>query len=67
MLTAGDQRVFAPGYAHDVVNDTLEPAVSLHVYYPGLTEMPMHPASRLRPAAASPAAPHCEARPATLR
>ncbi|WP_406354284.1 cysteine dioxygenase family protein [Streptomyces sp. NBC_01635] len=56
-LTAGTERVFAPGYAHEVVNDTLEPAVSLHVYYPGLTEMPMHPA-----------APHCEARtePRTL-
>ncbi|MEU3162300.1 cysteine dioxygenase family protein [Streptomyces griseoincarnatus] len=67
VLTAGDQRVFAPGYAHDVVNDTLEPAVSLHVYHPGLTEMPMRPASRPRPAAASPAAPHCEARPATVR
>ncbi|MEU9198199.1 cysteine dioxygenase [Streptomyces hundungensis] len=43
-LAAGSQRVFAPGYAHDVVNDSLEPAVSLHVYYPGLTDMPMHPA-----------------------
>ncbi|RST11162.1 cupin domain-containing protein [Streptomyces sp. WAC05374] len=42
LLNAGAQRVFAPGYAHDVVNDSLEPAVSLHVYYPGLTEMPMH-------------------------
>jgi quercetin dioxygenase-like cupin family protein len=40
----GAQRVFAPGYVHEVVNDTLEPAVSLHVYYPGLTEMPMHAA-----------------------
>ncbi|MEU3407737.1 cysteine dioxygenase family protein [Streptomyces sp. NPDC006670] len=39
---AGAQRVFAPGYAHEVVNDTLEGAVSLHVYFPGLTEMPMH-------------------------
>ncbi|MEU0339234.1 cysteine dioxygenase family protein [Streptomyces bobili] len=37
-------RVFAPGYVHEVVNDTLEPAVSLHVYFPGLTEMPMHTA-----------------------
>jgi uncharacterized cupin superfamily protein len=45
-LTAGAQRVFAPGYAHEVVNDSLEPAVSLHVYYPGLTEMPMHTAAR---------------------
>ncbi|WP_419995472.1 cysteine dioxygenase [Streptomyces boninensis] len=41
-LTPGAQRVFAPGYAHEVVNAALTPAVSLHVYYPGLTEMPMH-------------------------
>ncbi|MFE2878700.1 cysteine dioxygenase [Streptomyces roseus] len=41
-LGAGAQRVFAPGYTHEVVNDTLEGAVSLHVYFPGLTEMPMH-------------------------
>ncbi|WP_228978834.1 cysteine dioxygenase family protein [Streptomyces sp. DH12] len=41
-LRRGAQRVFAPGYAHGIVNDSLEPAVSLHVYYPGLTEMPMH-------------------------
>ncbi|WP_370072144.1 cysteine dioxygenase family protein [Streptacidiphilus sp. MAP5-3] len=38
-LAAGSQRVIAPGYVHHVVNDTLEPAVSLHVYFPGLTEM----------------------------
>ncbi|MFP1629494.1 cysteine dioxygenase [Streptomyces sp. 5K101] len=38
--------VFAPGYVHEVVNDSLEPAVSLHVYYPGLTEMPMHASAR---------------------
>jgi quercetin dioxygenase-like cupin family protein len=50
----GTQKVFAPGYVHEVVNDTLEPAVSLHVYFPGLTEMPMRPA-----------APHCEARTAS--
>jgi hypothetical protein len=37
-------RVFAPGYVHEVLNDTLEPAVSLHVYFPGLTEMTMHSA-----------------------
>ncbi|MFE2535302.1 cysteine dioxygenase [Streptomyces sp. NPDC059371] len=43
-LGSGAQRVFAPGYVHEVVNDTLEPAVSLHVYYPGLVEMPMHAA-----------------------
>ncbi|MFD7017898.1 cysteine dioxygenase [Streptomyces sp. NPDC059161] len=49
-LTSGSQRVFAPGYVHEVVNDSLEPAVSLHVYYPGLTDMPMHP-SQSAPAA----------------
>ncbi|WP_079070915.1 MULTISPECIES: cysteine dioxygenase [Streptomyces] len=42
---AGGQRVFAPGYAHEVVNDTLDGAVSLHVYFPGLTQMPMHSCS----------------------
>ena len=41
-LGAGAQRAFAPGYVHEVVNDSLEPAVSLHIYHPGLTEMPMH-------------------------
>ncbi|WP_329541643.1 cysteine dioxygenase [Streptomyces sp. NBC_01358] len=41
-LDAGAQRVFAPGYIHEVANDSLEPAASLHVYYPGLTDMPMH-------------------------
>ncbi|GAA2220459.1 cysteine dioxygenase family protein [Streptomyces amakusaensis] len=48
-LPAGAQRVFAPGYAHEVVNDSLEPAVSLHIYYPGLTEMPMSPAGAIHP------------------
>ncbi|MGW8887882.1 cysteine dioxygenase [Streptomyces sp. NPDC055749] len=50
-LNAGAQRVFAPGYVHEVVNDSLEPAVSLHVYFPGLTDMPMH-AAQCAPAAA---------------
>jgi quercetin dioxygenase-like cupin family protein len=43
-LGSGAQRAFAPGYVHEVVNDSLEPAVTLHVYYPGLTDMPMHAA-----------------------
>lgn len=51
-LGSGAQRVFAPGYVHEVVNDSLEPAVSLHIYYPGLTDMPMHSA-QCAPAAAS--------------
>ncbi|WNI15784.1 cysteine dioxygenase [Actinacidiphila sp. ITFR-21] len=42
VLTAGLQRAFAPGYVHEVVNDSLEPAVSVHVYFPGLTEMTPH-------------------------
>lgn len=41
-LAGGGQRAFAPGYVHEVVNDSLEPAVSLHVYFPGLTEMTPH-------------------------
>ncbi|MFJ5096939.1 cysteine dioxygenase [Streptomyces sp. NPDC088557] len=56
-LTPGGERVFAPGYVHEVVNDSLEPAVSLHVYFPGLTEMPMHESPRARCAPAAPAAP----------
>ncbi|WP_432157734.1 cysteine dioxygenase [Streptomyces sp. bgisy153] len=55
-LAAGAQRVFAPGCVHEVVNDTLEPAVSLHVYFPGLTEMPMHHPARCE-GRAEPAAP----------
>ncbi|MCX4772194.1 Cysteine dioxygenase [Streptomyces sp. ADI92-24] len=51
-LGHGAQRVFAPGYVHEVVNDSLEPAVSLHIYYPGLTDMPMHSA-QCTPAAAT--------------
>jgi quercetin dioxygenase-like cupin family protein len=31
-LRAGQSRVFAPGYAHDVRNEGADPAVSLHVY-----------------------------------
>ncbi|MET9617833.1 cysteine dioxygenase [Kitasatospora indigofera] len=32
-------RVFSSGYLHEVVNASLEPAVSIHLYSPGLTEM----------------------------
>lgn len=54
-LSPGAQRAFAPGYVHEVVNDSLEPAVSLHVYFPGLTEMTPHactPTAHGRPASA---------------
>ncbi|MEW2810791.1 cysteine dioxygenase family protein [Streptomyces massasporeus] len=49
VLRTGVQRVFAPEYVHQIDNDTLQPAVSLHVYHPALTHMPAHPAA------------HCEA------
>jgi hypothetical protein len=51
-LTGGDQRAFAPGYIHEVVNDSLEPAVSLHVYFPGLTEMTPHACTSASPRSA---------------
>ncbi|CAM5583139.1 cysteine dioxygenase [Streptomyces spiroverticillatus] len=44
-LGTGAQYVSVPGHVHEVVNDSLEPAVSLHVYFPGLTEMPMYGAA----------------------
>ncbi|GHF98818.1 cysteine dioxygenase family protein [Streptomyces filamentosus] len=53
-LRPGAQRVFAPGYVHEVANDSLEPVVSLHVYFPGLTEMPMHESPQGRCAPATP-------------
>ncbi|MFI0981464.1 cysteine dioxygenase [Streptomyces sp. NPDC021093] len=52
-LGTGAQYVSAPGHVHEVVNDALEPAVSLHIYFPGLTEMPMYEASAHAPAEAS--------------
>ncbi|MEW2030844.1 cysteine dioxygenase family protein [Streptomyces roseifaciens] len=55
VLRAGAQRVFAPGYAHEIVNDSLAPAVSLHIYSPGLTEMPMRPSASAADHLAAPA------------
>jgi quercetin dioxygenase-like cupin family protein len=55
-LTGGDQRAFAPGYVHEVANDSLEPAVSLHVYFPGLTEMTPHACTSPAGATAAPSA-----------
>ncbi|MCQ0022973.1 cysteine dioxygenase family protein [Streptomyces somaliensis DSM 40738] len=37
-------RFVAPGRVHEIANDSLEPAVSLHLYFPGLTEMPVRDA-----------------------
>ncbi|MEW2520365.1 cysteine dioxygenase [Actinacidiphila alni] len=51
-LAEGAQRAFAPGYVHEVVNDALEPAVSLHVYFPGLTEMTPHACTSAAPRSA---------------
>ncbi|MEU9080020.1 cysteine dioxygenase family protein [Kitasatospora sp. NPDC004745] len=44
-LRPGGQRVFSPGYLHEVVNGALEPAVSIHLYSPGLTEMTQYGAA----------------------
>ena len=38
-LTAGRVRHFGPHYVHQVTNDDDEPAVSVHVYTPGLSWM----------------------------
>lgn len=38
-LTAGRVRHFGPHYVHEVRNDGAEPAVSVHVYTPGLIRM----------------------------
>jgi hypothetical protein len=38
-LAPGARRVFSSGYLHEVVNAALEPAVSIHLYSPGLLEM----------------------------
>ncbi|SFP24703.1 Predicted metal-dependent enzyme of the double-stranded beta helix superfamily [Amycolatopsis arida] len=35
VLAAGQSRVFGPGYVHEVRNDGVDPAVSLHVYRAG--------------------------------
>jgi hypothetical protein len=52
-LPRGAARSFGPWYIHDVTNDTLEPAVSIHAYSPQL--MTMHrfdvSAGRLVPSA----------------
>lgn len=44
-LRPGGQRVFSSGYLHEVVNASLEPAVSIHLYSPGLTEMNQYDAA----------------------
>ncbi|MCX4748687.1 cysteine dioxygenase family protein [Kitasatospora sp. NBC_01287] len=44
-LRPGGHRVFSAGYLHEVVNATLEPAVSIHLYSPGLTEMNQYDAA----------------------
>ncbi|GAA4530088.1 cysteine dioxygenase [Amycolatopsis samaneae] len=42
-LTAGQSRVFGPGYVHQVRNEGADPAISIHVYRDGGREMrPYH-------------------------
>ncbi|MFH9354768.1 cysteine dioxygenase [Kitasatospora sp. NPDC017646] len=48
-LRPGGQRVFSSGYLHEVVNGALEPAVSIHLYAPGLTEMNQYGAATAVP------------------
>jgi hypothetical protein len=43
-LTDGSVTTFGADHAHAVRNDGLEPAVSIHVYVPGLTEMSFYDA-----------------------
>ncbi|MFC4856489.1 cysteine dioxygenase [Actinophytocola glycyrrhizae] len=45
-LSAGQSRVFGPGYAHHVRNDGQDPAVSLHVYRAVRTNRPVTTADR---------------------
>ena len=44
--------MFSSGYLHEVVNAALEPAVSIHLYSPGLTEMNQYGAGPHREPAA---------------
>src|ERR1700761_4699571 len=39
VIHPGKSRAFGPNYAHDVRNDSLAPAVSIHAYSPPLSEM----------------------------
>lgn len=51
-LTAGQSRVFGPGYAHQVHNHGPDPAVSIHVYRPerAMTPYTFDPVTGLGPA-----------------
>ncbi|MFK0195754.1 cysteine dioxygenase [Kitasatospora sp. NPDC090308] len=50
-LAPGGLRVFSTGYLHEMVNASLEPAVSVHLYTPGLVEMNRYPAAAEQAAA----------------
>jgi mannose-6-phosphate isomerase-like protein (cupin superfamily) len=38
-VTAGQSRVFGPGYVHQMHNGSAHPAVTIHVYRPGRLPM----------------------------
>lgn len=61
-LRPGTLHVLAPGHVHETVNTGLRPVTSLHVYFPGLSRMPMHDAHPW-PAAEAPAAARTTATP----
>lgn len=50
-LTAGQSRVFGPGYAHQVRNQGQDPAISIHVYRPerAMTSYSFDPVAGLSP------------------
>ncbi|WP_018682100.1 cysteine dioxygenase [Actinokineospora enzanensis] len=51
-LTAGQSRVFGPGYVHQVRNDSPDPAVSVHVYRsnrPAMRNYRIDPVTGLEP------------------
>ncbi|WP_243792640.1 cysteine dioxygenase family protein [Saccharopolyspora gloriosae] len=41
-LETGQSRVFGPDYVHQVINDGPDPAITVHVYRPGRTQMTLY-------------------------
>lgn len=39
LVATGDERTFGPGHLHNMTNVGNEPALTVHAYSPGLTEM----------------------------
>lgn len=41
-LETGQSRVFGPDHVHQVINDSPDPAITIHVYRPGRTQMTLY-------------------------